>query len=214
MDNNKGTFISFEGIDGCGKTTQAKLLLAALKNKGHAALLTREPGGTYISEQIRSIILNPQNQGLDDQSELLLYLAARAQHVAEIILPALEQEKIVLCDRFFDATFAYQGGGRGISLAEINVLNWFACRKLKPDLTFLLDMPSGLSLERLKKAGKIADRMEGSGTGFLDKVRNTYLDLAGREQDRFVVIDGTRDIREISLEINECWNSRFPDYPV
>jgi dTMP kinase len=180
----KGKFITFEGSEGCGKSTQSKLLYAYLKRKGCKVLYLREPGGTAISEKIRKILLDPKNH-MSGQCEMLLYMAARAQLVNEVIKPALKDGKIVICDRFLDSTLAYQGYGLGVDLGLIRDIGSFACAKLKPDLTIFLDLPvkDGLKHRHLKK-----DRIEQRTLAYHARVRNGYLTLAKREPKRIKVV--------------------------
>ncbi len=198
---SKGLFITFEGIDGCGKSTQVARAKEALKKKGLRCVVTREPGGTLIGEKIRSIILSPRLPGMSDPCETFLYLAVRAQHVHEIILPALQNGDIVLCDRFADATFAYQGAGRKIPLPLLEKMNGFAAARLQPALTFLFDITVEKSRQRLKESGKKADRLEGSGAQFYESVRQGYLRLAKQYPDRIVVLQGDRSVGELSRTV-------------
>ncbi|WP_282434525.1 dTMP kinase [Desulfotomaculum copahuensis] len=176
----------FEGIDGTGKTTQVNLLARALSGRGLPVLVTREPGGTAAAEAIRRLLLDPAGESLEPLTEVLLYAAARAQHVARKIRPALAAGRVVLCDRFADATLAYQGFGRGLEIGALAGLNALAAGGLVPALTFLLDMPPAEALARLKRP---ADRMEREGIEFYRQVRRGYLELAAREPGRYRVID-------------------------
>jgi dTMP kinase len=173
-------------------------------------VLTREPGGSPGAERIRRMILDTGGHRLPPDAELLLYMAARAQHVDEIILPALEKGAIVLCDRFSDATAAYQGGGRGLSSRLIEDLNRAACRGLKPALTLLLDLPAQKALTRIRASGKKADRMEKEGRAFLEKVRRAYLRLARKDARRIRVLDGAGPAGAVQKEITRLWNRKFP----
>jgi dTMP kinase len=193
-------FITLEGIEGCGKTTQVSLLAHALRTQGRQVLVTREPGGCAISDQIRNILLHPGNGELVPRAELLLYAAARAQHVEQIIKPALRAGKIVLCDRYCDATTVYQGHARGIDLALIARLNALATEGCSPALTLLLDMPHdcGLSRARQRNAavtGPEEGRFEEESLDFHRRVREGYLTLARQEPNRLQVVDalGTRE---------------------
>jgi dTMP kinase len=197
---NKGCFLTFEGIDGCGKSTQAKLLADALKHDGFSVVETREPGGTPISEKIRSLVLDPKNAEMVNECELLLYLAARAQHVKEKIIPALHNGTIVICDRFQDATFAYQGFGRGISLEFLHQINSFATG-ITPDKTFIFDISVENAFERFKIMNKSIDRLESSGMDFLKKSRQGYLALEKMESKRIVLFDGTLPIEDLSKKV-------------
>ena len=194
-----GLFISFEGIDGCGKSTQADLLRSYLESKGEQVELLREPGGTALSEQIREILLNPNNDKMDPSTESILLSACRAQLTREIIIPALERGNIVICDRYADSTLAYQGYGRGINLEWLEKLNAFATAGLKPDITLLVDLPVDEALNRMQS--KSFDRIEMEGIEFLDKVRSGYLELTDRFSKRYFMIDGMETIKEMSKKI-------------
>ncbi len=200
---HRGLFITLEGIDGCGKTLQTKRLKEFLEKKGYSVVVTREPGGTRISEKIRSILLDPELDDFNSLTEIYLYLASRAQHVAEIIFPVLNEKKIVVSDRFADATFAYQGFGRGLSLEKIKLLNRIACQGVHPDITFLLDIPVQESVRRSQKAGKTADRLEQEGNVFLNKVRQGYERLAREEPRRIYKINGVLPIEEVQFLIEK-----------
>jgi dTMP kinase len=194
----RGLLITFEGIDGCGKSTQLACAKEALVKKGVPCVISREPGGTPISEKIRDMLLSPQNAEMCDACELLLYMAARAQHVQERIVPAMDGGAIVLCDRFAEATFAYQGFGRGLPLDLLEKINSFATEAIQPSFTFIFDIPVELARERLRKTGKTIDRLEGSGMEFFEKVRKGYIALAGRYSDRIMVLPGEKPVEELS----------------
>lgn len=199
-------FISLEGIEGSGKTTQIKRLADRLESLGHAVLITREPGGCPIADQIRQILLHPDNGHLDPKAELLLYAAARAQHVAEVIRPALDQGKIVLCDRYCDATLAYQGYARGLDLPMVKQLNELAAGNCRPHLTLLLDMPHDRGLLRARSrnalgAGPEEGRFEQESLAFHNKVRQGYLDLARQEPQRIKVVDANGTLDEVCHRI-------------
>ncbi|HIN46059.1 MAG TPA: dTMP kinase [Candidatus Marinimicrobia bacterium] len=194
-----GLFISFEGIDGCGKSTQADLLRSYLESKGEQVELLREPGGTALSEQIREILLNPNNEKMDPSTESILLSASRAQLTREIIIPALERGNVVICDRYADSTLAYQGYGRGINLEWLEKLNAFATAGLKPDITLLVDLPVDEAFNRMQS--KSFDRIEMEGIEFLDKVRSGYLELTDRFSKRYFMIDGMETIEEMSKKI-------------
>lgn len=196
-----GIFITFEGIDGCGKSTQIVLLQKNLEDHGYTVVLTREPGGTVISEKIRELILSVENTGMSTKCELLLYLAARAQHVDQKIIPELLKNKIVLSDRFEEATYAYQGFGRGVSLDILMSINMYATSKVTPDLTFILDIPIEESELRWKKSGKVRDRLELNNKNFFKRVRKGYQDRAAMNPDRIVLLDGTLDIGVLEKQI-------------
>jgi len=195
-------FITFEGIEGCGKTTQIGLLAERLRGRGRDILSTREPGGCPIADQIRAILLDAANSAMDSRTELLLYAAARAQHVAEVIRPALDAGRIVLCDRYTDATLAYQGFGRGLDRDLIARLNGIAAGDVRPDLTVLLDYPPEEGLVRARRrnqsqAGANEDRFEQESGAFHRRVRQGYLDLAAREE-RFRIVDARGSIDEVA----------------
>jgi dTMP kinase len=203
----KGKFITFEGPEGGGKTTQLLLLAKYLKEKGCSVVVTREPGGTPISEKIRNILLDTKGMELGDRTELLLMVASRAQNTDEIIIPALKDGKTVLCDRYSDSTLAYQSYGRGLNLAETRKMCLFATKGIQPDLTFLVDIDPQAGLERAKNSARekhpsgTHDRMESQGLEFHTKVRNGFLELASHEPKRFVVLNGGRPIEKIHAEI-------------
>jgi dTMP kinase len=197
----KGLFITFEGIDQSGKTTQAVRLEERLKDAGHPVKSWRDPGSTFISEQIREILLSSKNQSMSAITELLLYEAARAQIVAESIRPALEDKHIVIMDRFYDSTTAYQGYGRGISLEVIHHANAIATSGLAPDLTFFIDVTWEESCRR--KGQDARDRMESEGRHFFDRIRQGYLRIAKSEPARMTAIDGHRTIEQIAEDIWE-----------
>jgi dTMP kinase len=190
---DKGIFITFEGIEGCGKSTQAKRVLESLIESGLEVVFTREPGGSCIGEQIRNILLDPANDAMVPLTELLLYEASRHQHMAEVIDPALEAGKVVICDRFYDASTAYQGHARGLNVEDVERLNLIASAGKRPDLTIILDLPAEIGLKRI---GKNPDRIEGEGVEFHERVRAGYLKIAANEPDRVKVVDGSGTIEE------------------
>lgn len=201
-----GTFITFEGIEGCGKTTQLQRLANFLTAAGHSVLVTREPGGCAIADALRAVLLDSANQAMAPTAELLLYAAARAQHVAEIIRPALAAGRIVLCDRFSDATLAYQGYGRGLDRELILELNRVATGGLAPDVTVLLDFPAedGLARARRRNAGSGGPdegRFEAESLAFHHRVRQGYLALAATDP-RFLVVDARGGQEEVAARID------------
>ena len=202
-------FISLEGIEGCGKTTQLKYLSAFLAEKGRPYVVTREPGGTAIGKKIRSILLDPASNELVPAAELLLYMADRAQHIHSLIKPSLAEGNIVLCDRYFDATVVYQGYARGLDIGFIRDLHRIVLKDLKPDITLLLDLPPRIGLARAWQeldSGNRSDtesRFEEEAISFHEKVRAGYLELAGMEPERFKIIDASRQIDEIQAEIRQ-----------
>jgi dTMP kinase len=203
----RGKFITFEGGEGAGKTTQIKLLAKALEDAGKKILILREPGGTRLSELIRPLLKDETVDPPCDKAELLLFLAARAQLVEKAILPALEEGTWVLCDRFSDSTFAYQGYGRGLPLDVIRLINGFACSDLKPDATILLDLDPEKSRSRVISRAGVADagdRIEKAGNDFHRRLRDGFLELAKQDENRFVILDASGEISEIQEKI---WKS-------
>ena len=199
-------FITFEGIEGCGKTTQIRLLSRKLEGDGYAVTVTREPGGCPVADQIRNILLDANNHAITPLTELLLYAAARAQHMSEVVKPALDAGAIVLCDRFTDATIAYQGYGRKLDLAAISQLNRMATGGIRPDMTLLLDCPAETGLKRAisrinNAPGAREERFELESLQFHQRVREGYLSLAQQEPERFVIIDAAVGILETEKAI-------------
>lgn len=199
-----GFFITFEGSEGAGKSIQVEILTSHLHEEGHQVVVTREPGGTRVGEQIRAITHNTENVDLDPVAEAYLMAASRAQHVAEIIKPALSAGKIVVSDRFVDSSIAYQGYGRKLGPEKIEELNALAVDGAIPDLTFLLNTSPELGLSRRRKANKVNDRLDLQQIDFYERVYQGYLDLAKKYTERYVVIDASKTIEEIALEI---WKS-------
>jgi dTMP kinase len=202
-------FISLEGIEGCGKTTQLEYLSSFLEDKGYPYVVTREPGGTAIGEKIRSILLDPESKDLVPAAELLLYMADRAQHIDLLIRPQLADGKIVLCDRYFDATIVYQGFARGLDTNFICNLHRLLFEDLKPDITLLLDLPPRIGLERAWKeldGGNRCDtesRFEEETISFHEKVRAGYLEIARFEPDRFKIIDASQELHQVQSDIRK-----------
>ncbi len=203
----KGRFITIEGPEGCGKTTQSDILVGYLKERGHEVILTREPGGTRIGEVIRSLVLDSKYEEMAPLTELLLMAASRAQHVVEKIGPGLKDGKMVICSRFCDATIAYQGCGRGFDMDLLERVNGIATGGLAPDLTLLIDIDVTTGLRRAfgvdkaeAKSGE-GDRLESEDIGFHERVRRGYLDLARKEPGRVKVIDGSGTIDEVRAAI-------------
>ena len=192
-------FITFEGIEGCGKSTQAKLLYEELLNRGKEVILTREPGGTPSAEELREFILKEREEFFPPFSELLLYIAARGFHIENLIRPALKEGTIVICDRFSDSTVAYQGYGRGIDPRVIKEINTRATNGLNPDITFLIDLPAQEALRRIKDRRK--DRIENEELEFHERVRKGFIEIAKSEPERIVVLDGRKEIGEIFKEV-------------
>jgi len=205
---NRGRFITLEGGEGAGKSTQAKLLVSGLERRGVRVVPVREPGGTPLAEKIRAILKDNRGEAPCAEAETLLFLAARAQLVRKTILPALEEGAWVVSDRFGDSTVAYQGYGRGMPTEAILSMNDFACAGLKPDLTILLDLPPeagrGRIVERSGRSGEEIDRIELAGADFHSRLREGFLALAAKEKERFAVIDAMRSVEEVRSEI---WKS-------
>ena len=203
--SNNSLFISFEGIDGCGKSTQVKMLMNRFESDGIDSLLVREPGGTRISEEIREVLLKNRNENMAERTEALLMTASRAQLTHDVIIPSLDSGLIVIADRFKDSTLASQGGGRGLDINYLVQLNDFATFELDPDITFFIDVTADEGHKRLNS--KHSDRIEGAGKIFQEKVREQYLKLAHIYFDRFIVLDGEKTPEEIHqiiwLEINK-----------
>ena len=195
----KGLFITFEGIDGCGKTTQIELLKEELEKKGYTVLLTREPGAKGLGEKLREILLNYDGE-VSSNCESFLFLADRAQHIDTIIKPAIDKGVIVLCDRHTDSTVAYQGYGRQLDLEQIYQLNKIATNGIIPDITFILDIDIDTSLQRI---GKGRDRMENSGREFFERVRNGYIEISKQEPERVKLLNGNSPIKEIQNKISD-----------
>jgi dTMP kinase len=199
---HRGNFITFEGIDGSGKTTQLRLLADRLRRDGRDVVEAVEPGGTEIGRQIRGILLDGRNTHLTPRAELLLYFASRAQNVAEVIRPALASGKIVLCDRFTDSTLVYQGCGRGLGVNVVLALDRIACEGLQPDLTVFVDIDLDESLARARgrnlTAASSETRLDDESREFHQKVRDAYRALAAREAHRFLVIDGAASVEEVA----------------
>lgn len=192
-----GLFITLEGIEGVGKSSLAKQLFAWLQEKQVPCLLTREPGGTEIAESIRHILLKHHNEPMANDTELLLMFAGRAQHLAQLIRPALAQGQWVICDRFTDASYAYQGGGRGIDFARIHMLEQFVHADLQADLTFLLTAPVKLALSRVRQRNNQVDRIEQETLSFFERAQNAYLERAAQTPNRFEVLDSERPLEKL-----------------
>lgn len=202
-------FITFEGIEGSGKTTQIALAAGFLRRLGYSVVITREPGGCPIADSIREILLHPDNNALVPRAELLLYAAARAQHVDQVIRPALQDGHLVLCDRYTDATLAYQGYGRGLDLNLIEQLNALACGDCRPDLTLVLDLPHDVGIARALQRNEIHDqvdegRFEQEALDFHRRVRNGYLELALKEPRRMQVIPAVGNAQQVAERLSNC----------
>ena len=196
----RGRFITLEGIEGVGKTTQVATVRATLETLGRRFQGTREPGGTPLAEDIRALVLAPRTEAVPGSAELLLMFAARAVHVANLIEPTLAAGQDVVCDRFTDATYAYQGGGRGVPLADVAALEAITHGGLQPDLTLLLDAPPALALQRAKRRSA-ADRFEAETLAFFERVRAAYLARAAAEPYRFVVVDAAQPLEAVSAAV-------------
>jgi dTMP kinase len=208
-----GRFITFEGAEGVGKTTQIARAAAHLRAKGIEAIVTREPGGTRLAEMIRTLVLEPGQGPLDATTELLLMFAARASHVAEVLRPALAAGRCVLCDRFTDATEAYQGAGRGMNLEWIRALAGIAHPGLEPDLTIVFDAPATVANARLAVRGARQDRIEAEDAAFFQRVRAAYLAIAAREPGRVQVVDATQPEAEVAARVAAMLDAALPSAP-
>lgn len=200
MSARQGVFITLEGGEGVGKSTNLALVAELLREAGHSLVITREPGGTELAERIRQLLLEPVAEPMCEMTELLLVFAARAQHLDRVIRPALEAGQWVLCDRFTDATYAYQGGGRGLNTAHIERLERLVQGNVRPDLTLLLDAPTEVGRTRARSRGQL-DRFEVEQEAFFERVRNAYLERARVEPSRFRVIDAARPLAEVQEQL-------------
>lgn len=196
-----GLFITLEGPEGAGKSTNREYLAARLRAEGIDVVLTREPGGTPLAERIRDLLLAPSDESMHADTELLLVFAARAQHLAQVIRPALARGAIVLCDRFTDATYAYQGGGRGLSHERIATLEDFVQAQLRPDLTLVFDLPVEIGLARASARGQL-DRFEQEGRAFFEAVRDTYLNRAKAAPGRYRLVDAALSLSEVQQSLD------------
>lgn len=197
---NKGFFITFEGPDGSGKTTVAKLVVEKLKEKGYEVVHTREPGGIDIAEQIRNVILNPNNTAMDSKTEALLYAASRRQHLVEKVIPAMKEGKIVICERFIDSSLAYQGWARGLGIDEVLEMNKFAIEDLFPSLTIYLDIDEEEGLRRVNTRGIDKDRLDSESVSFHHKVVEGYKKAIERFKERIAIVDASKTIDEVVEE--------------
>ena len=196
----KGQFITVEGIEGVGKTTNIEFIHQQLLSAGKDVVVTREPGGTPLGEAIRGLLLDPQYTGMDSTCELQLMFAARAEHLARVVRPALENGQWVLCDRFTDATYAYQGGGRGIDTDTIARLEALVQGDFRPDITLLLDVPVEVGLSRASERGKL-DRFEQEKIEFFERVRQAYLEVAATHYGRYRIIDASRPLTQVQADL-------------
>lgn len=197
-----GLFITLEGPEGAGKSTNREYLAERLQAAGIEVVLTREPGGTPLAERIREVLLTPADEIMNPDTELLLVFAARAQHLSEVIRPALARGAVVLCDRFTDSTYAYQGGGRGLSLERIATLENFVQRELRPDLTLVFDLPVEIGLARASARGRL-DRFELEGEAFFNAVRNAFLSRAKADPSRYLLIDAAQPLARVQQALND-----------
>lgn len=203
-------FITFEGGEGAGKSTAIKKVVEKLENEGYQIVLTREPGGTPISEEIRNIILDKKNTEMDERTEALLYAASRRQHIVEKIIPSIKEGKIVLCDRFLDSSLAYQGYARGIGIDKVLEMNLFATEGLEPDLTFFFDLDPEKGLERIAaNSNREVNRLDVEKLSFHKKVREGFLMLAKRFEHRFVVIDASKDKDSVFQDVYNAIEERL-----
>jgi len=200
-----GKFITVEGIEGVGKTTNIKFIHQQLLAAGRDVIVTREPGGTPLGEAIRGLLLDPEFTGMDSNCELQLMFAARAEHLARVVRPAIEQGQWVLCDRFTDATYAYQGGGRGIDTGVIARLEALVQGDFRPDITLLLDVPVEVGLSRVGKRGEL-DRFEQEEVAFFERVRDSYLAMAARDEKRYRIIDASLPLEQVQQHLSDVLN--------
>lgn len=196
-----GLFITLEGPEGAGKSTNRDYLALQLRAAGLDVVLTREPGGTPLAERIREVLLAPSDEPMNADAELLLMFAARAQHIAQVIRPALQRGAVVLCDRFTDATYAYQGGGRGLAVERIATLERFVQGDLQPDLTLVFDLPIEVGLARASARGRL-DRFEQEGRAFFDAVRSAYLARAATDTQRYRIVDASQSLVEVQQALD------------
>ena len=204
---SRGQFITLEGIEGAGKSTMVTFITDLLTQSGREVVVTREPGGTLIGEQLREILLDKTNDELTDDTELMIIFAARSQHLEQVIKPALDQGKDVLCDRFTDASFAYQGGGRGMDSTRIETLETWVQQGIRPDLTLLFDLEVSVGLHRASKRSE-ADRFEREHIDFFERTRQCYLERARAEPARFATVDAENDIESVQAQIRQILASR------
>jgi dTMP kinase len=207
MLHRKNLFITIEGTEGVGKSTAVATIANYLRTTGVDLVTTREPGGTKIGERIRDVLLHDQSEILCDMTELLLIFAARVQHIEHVIKPALAHERTVLCDRFTDASFAYQGYGRGVNIDYIKQLQGMVQQELNVNYTFLLDAPIEVAMSRI--AGRNLDRIEKAGIDFFNRVRDAYLNMAAQEPNRFIVIDASQEFAKVTADILSACRDRL-----
>ena len=209
----RGPFIVFEGPEGSGKSTQASRLAARLRSSGLPVRLTREPGGTAIGEQVRAILLSDESAEMRPETEALLYAAARAQHVAEVLRPGVERGEVVICDRFADSSIAYQAGGRGLPAEEVTGIQRLATGGLTPDLRILLDLPAEAGLARRFSAGEDVNRLDRAELAFHQRVRDCYLGLAAAAPEVWAVIDAGRSPEEVAADVDQAVDRLLDGWP-
>ncbi len=202
---NKGLFLTVEGAEGVGKSTNIAFIRSALESKGIEVIVTREPGGTEMAEEIREVLLKNRSEFVAENAELLLMFAARAQHIESLIKPALASGKWVISDRFTDATYAYQGGGRGVDVDKIAILERFVQNEFRPDKTILLDAPVEIGMARAHKRGEL-DRFENEKNAFFERVRKVYLDRLEQEPQRFEFIDASKTLEAVQAQLKNVIN--------
>jgi dTMP kinase len=207
---SQGRFITLEGIEGAGKSTVARYILEWLQARGQPAILTREPGGTPLAERVRELVLMPDGEPMPTDAEMLLMFAARSVHLANLIRPALARGDWVVCDRFTDATRAYQGGGRGLDRGAIETLAQMVHADLQPDLTLLLDLPVATGMARARARRGQTDRFEQEQAAFFERVRAAYLQLAGADTRRFCVVDAARDLPAVQVSVAAALSGLLP----
>jgi dTMP kinase len=210
MNQQSGIFITVEGSDGAGKGSNIEVIRDWFESRSRAVILTREPGGTLLGENIRDLLLNKNSAPVSPMAELLLMFAARSQHIEEVIQPAVSEGRVVISDRFTDASFAYQGGGRGLTLTKIEQLKTLVQAELQPDLTLLLDVSVNVGLSRVVNRGE-SDRFDAETIDFKTRVRESYLQLARNEPDRIVNINADRTLASVQQEIKIVLEARFSD---
>ena len=213
MSLTRGLFVTIEGGEGVGKSTNIEFLAERVRAAGVPLCLTREPGGTPLAEDIRQLLLEPRSEAVSENTELLLMFAARAQHIAQVILPALERGECVVCDRFTDATYAYQGGGRGVAAKKIADLEQWVQGDLRPDYTILLDAPVEVGMARAVKRGKL-DRFEQEQQDFFKQVRSAYLAQAEAEPKRYRVIDAAENLDQVQSELGLVIDTLLAEFDV
>jgi dTMP kinase len=208
MRAGRGRFITLEGVEGAGKSTQLPFIHRFLQARGAEVVLTREPGGTRLGEGLRELLLAHRSPPMASDTELMLMFAARAEHLDKVVQPALDRGQWVLCDRFTDATYAYQGGGRGIPTSRIQALEDWVQGPLRPDLVLILDLPVALGMERVHRRGE-HDRFEHEAQDFFERVRQTYLDRARERPERYRVIDAAGSVEQIQARLREVLEAWF-----